>query len=591
MSQRAQHPIRRLRAVGAALGLAACLASCGAPSPRPGPVGDVTATPVPAGVLVAWSGGDGAESFVVYRAAAGGGMAELARVPGEAREHADYTAEPGVSYGYAVAAVGPDGPGVPVVQDAGPVAPLPGVRLTLDLDGQGTVSVEGGAGPLTCSDDCVVGLAPGSEASLSGSDGDAAFAGFGAPCPPTPACRLVVDEDTTVTALFRSHVLRLGLDGDAPVEVTVSPPDDRGFDACEVRPDADCLLGFTYTSGSVLQVSVNAAPADPDRSRLLGLAGACETGQGFCVAGVRGLTYVTVVAAVTPVAEPDAFALRADAPSDVAAPGVLANDEAGGGARAELVEFAGPGELDLGADGSFTYSPPGRPPSGVTFSYRLRGAHDVAGPTAEVSLELVPPPAVKPDQYATPEDTELSVPAPGVLANDAAGDDATVELVSSDDHGDLDLAADGSFTFRPESDDVRPFAFTYRVRNGLGAVSKDVKATVKVEAVNDPPTFELLRDTVDASVARAVTVEGFAQHVSPGGGEDEAGQGLTFVVTWYDGDRPPFLPAPTIDAQGTLRFTAFGTGTATFQVVLRDSGGAGGGPAQSEPRYFTITLR
>ena len=591
MPQRAQRPVQRLGRASAALAAALWLSSCAAPGTQPGPVTAVTVTAVPAGVVVAWSGSEGASGFVVYRAPAGEGMTELARVPGAARKHADYTAEPGVAYAYAVAAVGPGGPGEHVVQEAGPVAALPGARLTVDVDGPGTVVVEGPAGPVTCSEDCVVGFEPGSEASLAGVDGDLAFAGFGEPCPPTPECLLTVDEDISVEALFRAHVLRLSLDGDAPVSVTFSPPDDRGHDACQVRPDADCLLGFTYTAGSTLQVSVNAAPVDPDAARVLGLAGDCETSQRFCVADLGGAASVAVIAAVTPVAVPDDFAVRADSAYDVRAPGVLANDEVGGTARVELVAFAGPGQLHLGADGSFSYSPPARPPENVTFSYRVRGAHDVAGPAAEVGLALVPPPRAAPDEYATAEDADLSVPAPGVLANDAADGEVEVELVAADGHGEVDLAPDGSFVFRPGPDDVRPYGFTYRVRNELGAVSEEATVTVAVAPVNDPPSFALLQETVSARPGQAVTVEGFAHDVSPGGGEDEAGQGLRFLVNWHEGDRPPFFPAPSIDGQGTLRFTGFGTGSATFEVVLQDSGGAGGGPARSEPRYFTITLQ
>lgn len=593
MPKRPHHPAAQpQRAAGAAFALVVWLASCAAPAPPPGTVAAVTVTPVPAGVLVEWSGGEGAAGFVVYRGAEGEEPAEVARLPGDASRHADYTVLPGTAYSYAVAAVGPGGVGDPVLQDAAPVAPQPGARLTVAVDGPGAVQVEAPFGPVTCREECVVGFAPGAEAVLAAAGDEEPFAGFGDPCPPSPTCRLVVEEDARVVALFRGHVLRLALDGDAPVRVTVSPPDDRGRDTCELRPDADCLLGFTFTPGSVLHVSVNAAPTDPARAGLVGLAGACQADQGFCVADVLGAASVEVLAALTPVAVPDEFQVRADAASAVAAPGVLANDDVGAAARAELVEFAGPGELQLGADGSIAYSPPGKPPKSVTFSYRVRGAHDVAGPVAQVSLAVVAPPKTKADRYTTLEDAELSVPAPGVLANDDAGGGATVELVRADGHGELDLRPDGSFTFRPAQDDARPFGFAYRVRNALGAVSEDTAVNVDVKPVNDPPTFTLADDQVTAERGRLVTVEGFARDVSPGGGPDEAGQGLGFIVTRHSGDRLPFLPQPSISADGTLRFAGFAPGSATFQVVLVDSGGnANGGSPVSEPRYLTITIR
>jgi len=586
VSERPQHRAPRLlAAAGVAAALVLWLASCGPPGAGPAAVGAVTATPLPAGVLVEWTGGEGADAFVVYRAAAGEELAELARVPGDARRHADYTADPEAAYTYAVAPVGPSGPGEPVAQEGEPVTPLPGVRLRVHLDGPGSVAVAGPDGEAVCREDCVVGFAPGSEAELSGRDGDLPFAGFGAPCPPAPTCRLVLDEDVEVPALFRTHVLRLGLDGDAPARAVVSPPDDRGVDTCELRPGDACLLGYTYTAGGALLVSVNAGPLDPSRAQLVGLAGACEASQGFCVAAVEGAAAVAVLAAVTPVAAPDAFAVRADAPYTVPAPGVRANDDASGDARSELVGFAGPGELELAADGSFTYSPPERPPGSVTFSYRLRGAHDVAGPPAEVALTLVPAPRAAPDSYTTAEDTALRVPAPGVLANDSPGGEVAIELVSADGHGEVALAEDGSFEFRPARDDVRPFGFRYRLRNPLGAVSEEVGVTVNVTPVNDPPRFELSEEELTAEAGTPVELAGFVREVSPGGGPDEASQTVTFHVTRVPGGPAVFLRQPTIDQAGTLRFTPLLRGWAVFEVVARDSGNA-----VSEPRRFRITV-
>src|SRR5439155_4481650 len=55
------------------------------------------------------------------------------------------------------------------------------------------------------------------------------------------------------------------------------------------------------------------------------------------------------------------------------------------------------------------------------------------------------------DSYTTPEDTTLTVVAPGVLANDTDvdGDPLTAILVASPTHGTLSLNSDGSFTYDP----------------------------------------------------------------------------------------------------------------------------------------------
>src|SRR3989441_5250712 len=55
------------------------------------------------------------------------------------------------------------------------------------------------------------------------------------------------------------------------------------------------------------------------------------------------------------------------------------------------------------------------------------------------------------DSYTTPEDTTLTVIAPGVLANDGDvdGDPLTAIVVSNPTHGSLTLNNDGSFTYIP----------------------------------------------------------------------------------------------------------------------------------------------
>src|SRR5262249_57857926 len=55
------------------------------------------------------------------------------------------------------------------------------------------------------------------------------------------------------------------------------------------------------------------------------------------------------------------------------------------------------------------------------------------------------------DAYTTAEDTPLTVPAPGVLANDSDVDEdpLTAVLVSGPAHGTLALDADGSVIYTP----------------------------------------------------------------------------------------------------------------------------------------------
>ena len=100
------------------------------------------------------------------------------------------------------------------------------------------------------------------------------------------------------------------------------------------------------------------------------------------------------------------------------------------------------------------------------------------------------PPAALGDTYSTSEDTALSVPAPGVLANDGDRDSpltlaAQVVTGTGPSHGTLRLNADGSFTYTPAENYHGADSFTYRATSGAIALSATV--TITVTPVNDAP--------------------------------------------------------------------------------------------------------
>ena len=117
-------------------------------------------------------------------------------------------------------------------------------------------------------------------------------------------------------------------------------------------------------------------------------------------------------------------------------------------------------------------------------------------------LAVNDPAAAANDAYATNEDTELTVPAPGVLVNDGDPDDLqlvfTAELVtglSPATAGSLTLNPNGSFTFTPalEFSSTTPVTFTYRARSG-SLVTNTVTVSISVAVVNDPPTITNIPD-------------------------------------------------------------------------------------------------
>jgi VCBS repeat-containing protein len=108
-------------------------------------------------------------------------------------------------------------------------------------------------------------------------------------------------------------------------------------------------------------------------------------------------------------------------------------------------------------------------------------------PMVSKTLLKNPPVAVN-DTYSTNEDTQLVVPAPGVLENDsdADGDTLTAVWVSDPVQGNLTLNGDGSFTYTPDAGYAGSDSFTYKVSDGE-LESKIATVTLTIKAVNDPP--------------------------------------------------------------------------------------------------------
>jgi protocatechuate 3,4-dioxygenase beta subunit len=78
------------------------------------------------------------------------------------------------------------------------------------------------------------------------------------------------------------------------------------------------------------------------------------------------------------------------------------------------------------------------------------------------------PPVAQDDGYSTPAGTTLSVPEPGVLANDRDPDgDNLIALNASDPpQGSVSLSQDGSFTYTPDPTAGGSDSFTYQVSDG-----------------------------------------------------------------------------------------------------------------------------
>lgn len=104
------------------------------------------------------------------------------------------------------------------------------------------------------------------------------------------------------------------------------------------------------------------------------------------------------------------------------------------------------------------------------------------------NLQLKNPPTAVNDSFSTTQETQLYVPAPGVLENDIDpdGDTLTAVRVSDPTHGNLTLYDDGSFIYTPDPSFTGSDNFTYKASDGE-LDSNIVTVTINIGEVNDAP--------------------------------------------------------------------------------------------------------
>jgi VCBS repeat-containing protein len=162
------------------------------------------------------------------------------------------------------------------------------------------------------------------------------------------------------------------------------------------------------------------------------------------------------------------------------------------------------------------------------------------------------------DAFSTPEDTVLTVPAPGVLGNDADpdGDPLTAALVTGPSHGSLTLNANGSFTYTPAPNYAGIDSFTYRASDGT-LTSNLATVSISVTAVNDAPTaaddaYSTAEDTTLTVAAPGV----LGNDSDPDGSQLNAvlGSGPSHGTLTLNANGS-FIYTPAADYDGTDSFT------------------------------------
>jgi Bacterial Ig domain/Bacterial Ig-like domain (group 1) len=102
-------------------------------------------------------------------------------------------------------------------------------------------------------------------------------------------------------------------------------------------------------------------------------------------------------------------------------------------------------------------------------------------------LPNAPPTAQDDGPYQTNEEAQLTVDAPGVLANDSDAEGPLTAVQASDPpNGSVTLNENGSFTYDPNPNFFGTDQFTYLARDAAGATNS-ATVTIEVSAINDAP--------------------------------------------------------------------------------------------------------
>ncbi|MBL8144441.1 MAG: tandem-95 repeat protein [Acidobacteria bacterium] len=271
-----------------------------------------------------------------------------------------------------------------------------------------------------------------------------------------------------------------------------------------------------------------------------------------------------------PTARADAFAIAEDAPLDVAAPGVLANDSdiERTPLLAILVSSPAHGTVQLSASGAFVYQPAPEYSGVDSFSYKPSDG-SATGTAVLVSITVSrvdDAPVSGDDRYGTREDTALIVPAPGLLGNDRDPDSPvlTAIQVMGARHGGVTINPDGSFGYMPDPDWSGIDEFIYAPFDGTTR-GAEVTVHVVVGSENDVPAGRADTFATDEDTVLLATAGVLANDVDPD-------SPLTAVLV-----TPPAHGTLALNPDGTFTYTpdADWNGTDTFIYEPRDDLQAG----------------
>jgi len=201
--------------------------------------------------------------------------------------------------------------------------------------------------------------------------------------------------------------------------------------------------------------------------------------------GLLDSTVVTVTIKVNgpPVAVADIYRVNINTTLTIPVRGVLTNDTDPNLDLLTALKISDPahGAVTLNANGSFIYTPALNYVGLDVLTYKANdGLLDSNIATVTIKVNG-PPLAVNDGIYMANKNISLTIPLPGVLANDTDpnSDTLTAIKVISPLHGTVTQYANGAFTYVPALNYVGPDSFTYKAYDGL-LYSNEATVNIKV---------------------------------------------------------------------------------------------------------------
>ncbi len=290
---------------------------------------------------------------------------------------------------------------------------------------------------------------------------------------------------------------------------------------------------------------------------------------------------------------------------------------------ASLVENVKNGVLTIDVNGNFTYLPNANFYGTDSFIYQITDGQDNFA-EAMVLIEVLAvndAPVALDDYYQINVNGSLNVMAPGVLSNDSDPDLDSLTVITTPEtepaHGQLTLAADGSFSYQPDAGFSGQDSFQYRVTDpnqgqAVASVQIDVvQSSMSLKGASlttsGSLTLEGLGETSSGSGIGQVrytlgdcvqttytecTLSGTYSETSDSEHEPGATGSYTMVYV-YDGTGPtPTIAESISPGSNTVIFNEVGESTFTL-TLFPDSGGeivAYFPPGSGSPLSFSAFL-